>query len=689
MGAWGMRSLGFAGSAALFAALVFGFAWHLGSRGHPFVLPLDDAYIYLQYARTAALGDPGAYFPGAPASTGATSLLWLIGLTKAALLLRLFGAELETALPVAALFACGLALGLSLWLMLRLAAHHGVSERLAPLAWLLVLVSPLWIFGSMNGMETGAYAMALLSGAWVMSGGSLLWLLPLSLVRPEGALLALGLLVWRRREIRTRRIVMLTVVVGAAICLAWPWLTTGRPAAAWEAKALWLEPKAEVRGFYVPLLPYFALRTWWFGLSGARAQPPLDLTDTLLRPEAWPIWASALFLGGGALLALLRGRGRVLVFLWGTLSLAALFSVAWDAQFYRYLVPSYPLLCVAAAIGWFAGSWKDRRAWVGGVLLAFLLVGAFAAPEGLGLTMRRLYRGECERMDGTQLRVGHWLAENLDATARVATHDVGAIAWTGKRPVLDLVGLVTPRMAGAYRHGEGALWEALDALPAEERPTHMAVIPAWMPYLFRTELLVHRLFSLESMNTDRSPVGRTFEIWSITWPGQNADAFPGGDFANVPFTYGPASERAEWTLVDELDVAHLDSEHAHGFRTEGGTGVTVVRQLGFGFASMGAVSAAIEGGRDIAGPSRFVLRAHPGERALLLLRATTVERPELIVTIGDWKGFIRMARNEQMFQEAGVVIPAEAVTERLDIEVGGQGYRAFHWWILQQIETDQ
>ncbi|HET9233469.1 MAG TPA: hypothetical protein VFP10_04960, partial [Candidatus Eisenbacteria bacterium] len=245
-----------------------------------------------------------------------------------------------------------------------------------------------------------------------------------------------------------------------------------------------------------------------------------------------------------------------------------------------------------------------------------------------------------------------------------------------------------PRLAGAYRHGEGALWEGLDALPAEERPTHMAVIPAWMPYLFRTEVLVHRLFSLEPLNTDRSPVGRAFEVWSVTWPAQNPDAFPGGDFGNAPFTYGPASKRPDWTIVDELDVADLVSERAHAFRTEGGNGVTLVRQLGFGFPSQGEFAAAIEGGRDIAGPSRFVMRGSPGQGAVLLLRATTVERPDLVVRIGDWTGLIRMGRNEQLFQEAGLVVPAEVVTERLEIAVEGKGYRAFHWWLVQQTESD-
>jgi len=40
-----------------------------------FLFPLDDAYIYLQYAARAAEGHPFSYGPGEPPSTGLTSLL--------------------------------------------------------------------------------------------------------------------------------------------------------------------------------------------------------------------------------------------------------------------------------------------------------------------------------------------------------------------------------------------------------------------------------------------------------------------------------------------------------------------------------------------------------------------------------------------------------------------------------------
>src|SRR2546428_9763963 len=39
-------------------------------------LPLDDSFIYLQYAPAIAQGHPFVYTPGNAPTTGATSLLW-------------------------------------------------------------------------------------------------------------------------------------------------------------------------------------------------------------------------------------------------------------------------------------------------------------------------------------------------------------------------------------------------------------------------------------------------------------------------------------------------------------------------------------------------------------------------------------------------------------------------------------
>ncbi|NNE44707.1 MAG: hypothetical protein HKN12_10890, partial [Gemmatimonadetes bacterium] len=49
-------------------------------------LPLDDSFIYFQYARQAAAGEFFSYHPGDAATTGSTSVPWMLILALGALL---------------------------------------------------------------------------------------------------------------------------------------------------------------------------------------------------------------------------------------------------------------------------------------------------------------------------------------------------------------------------------------------------------------------------------------------------------------------------------------------------------------------------------------------------------------------------------------------------------------------------
>jgi hypothetical protein len=169
--------------------------------------------------------------------------------------------------------------------------------------------------------------------------------------------------------------------------------------------------------------------------------------------------------------------------------------------------------------------------------------------------MRRLYRGECERIESTQLRVGRWIALNLPTGARVATHDVGAIAFAGERPVVDLVGLVTPDLAGLFRAGEGALWEALDALPVEIRPT----------------LQCPRLDALSRASISWNPCSpgtrairsARCQTFGLALSCKRGSRQTGPKFRNMPGA--PGRERI-WRVMDQVDVADLASARPCLFR---------------------------------------------------------------------------------------------------------------------------
>jgi hypothetical protein len=673
-------------------------ALSLSSRGHPVTLPLDDAYIYLQYARTTTDGHPGAYFPGQEISTGATSVIWFGLMTAGAWFLE------AGALPAFALALSTLAVALGFWLAYRLARIHGVGSVGAWATAGVCMVTPYWFFGAMNGMETGLYGAALLGGAHALSGGSLGWLVLLALIRPEGSVLALGslgliVLLHRRSKTavsgpfvpRPSRAGLALVALVALATLLLPWILTGGPASAWEAKSLWVEPDPDVRGFYLPRVPYFALRALWFGMSGARPQPPLDVAADVFRAESWLTWVSALFMIGGTILAIAARRGRAAPFaLWVAATILVFTALAWDAHHYRYLIPGYALIVTIAAIGWFGGSQRYRRirTTVGSLALAGLVIGGVTAPRDLWTTMRWLYRGECEQIASNQLRVGEWIHESLSLDARVATHDVGAIGFAGGRNVVDLVGLITPELTGDYRHGEGALWEALSTLSSEARPTHAAVIPAWMPYLARTLWAGERLWTVAG-GAVRGPVSQDFEVWQLSWPDQDPEVWPGGNFGNQPRLHGPAAGRRGWEVVDGVDVADLASEAEHDYRSPVSETPTVVRNLGFA-PRREPRAVAMEGGRDVVGTVEFKVRARRGSPFLLVMRSASAREVPIEITIEAWSDTLLVPRGEDRFREPAVLVPQGVVDSAIDgellVRVEGVGYRVFHWWILQPVD---
>jgi hypothetical protein len=68
---------------------------------------------------------------------------------------------------------------------------------------------------------------------------------------------------------------------------------------------------------------------------------------------------------------------------------------------------------------------------------------------------------------------------NVPASARIALNDIGAIAYMSRRPVIDLMGLVTPDIIPYRRQGEAGVIRYV----AERCPDYVIVFPTWFPQL--------------------------------------------------------------------------------------------------------------------------------------------------------------------------------------------------------------
>jgi hypothetical protein len=612
---------------AVFAiGLLFLAAMFRATGGRP-SLPLDDSFIYFQYARQAAAGSPLSYHPGEPPTTGTTSLPWTAALAIGALLG--FGGK-------SMIFFAMILGGLLLALAVRLAGS--AEERLVegpvwtapglrlPLASALVLLSGPLAWGAWSGMEIAAFAAAIAWAyrEWAVADGrpcgrAVLATSVLAVVRPEGALLALvaaaaWLLAGRRGALAA-----LPIVAAAAVQPLVNLLATGDPrSAGFAAKCLLAAPGADL----LETLRVASLRA--ASLGGALFGGVAPLADGLglyaYGTEAASLFvapgAGILFLAG-ALPAAAREAGErrvgpaLLGLLWlGTILVATCTLEEPDAHFSRYQMPILPVFLIWAAVG--VGRIAQGLAGAGAGLsrLAAGIRGWLLVAGAVSVAFFALAFGDnCLDIDRMQIRLGESLRETLEPGAVVAINDAGALAYFSGRRTVDLVGLTTPGFAGLWPQGSGVLWEALEGLGPRERPGWFCIFPNWFDLdgigLLRRQGSV-RLLSPSIVDAEKVLFAAD---WSLAGSG-DAPRLEGGG-----------------RVVDRLDVADPASERAHRFRCDdlepGAHAGSFVRRA----------DDLVDGGRTVFGEVEFDVARDPAAAATLVVRSVTGVRQRILVKV--------------------------------------------------------
>jgi hypothetical protein len=429
--------------------------------------PLDDAWIHLHFARNLAEGAGFAYNPGV-AVAGSTAPLWTLALAAV------------SAGPGPALLAAkllGLAGAVAAAVLTRRAAvAWGVPPAAALAAAVALACSGPLLWGALSGMEVtlaaALVAAALLAHARERPAWTALAAALAVLARPEALLLTplfLG-----ARAISLRR---LAVFVGVTAVVLAPavWFsvaTVGSPVPATAAAKVeggllgWLAGVREPVWQMLVARPADFVRAWVGWLAGVNWFLPL-----VVLPGVWFAWTR---------------HGRAL----GVLALAlvihplAMAGLApyRDPAFQegRYSIQLLPLVFLLAGVG-LAGM-KARRvlAWVGG---AGLLVCA-VAPLG-GAAER--YAWGVQNINAMQVHLGRWVEAHVPPASRIALNDIGAIAYFSRRPVIDLMGLVTPDIIPYRRQGESGVLRYV----TEHCPDYVIVFPAWFPEMTaRADVLV-------------------------------------------------------------------------------------------------------------------------------------------------------------------------------------------------------
>ncbi|MBL8145696.1 MAG: hypothetical protein JNL34_04850 [Anaerolineae bacterium] len=648
--------------------------------GEPALLPLDDAYIHLQYARQLAAGQPYVYNPGLPPTSGATSFLYPYLLAAGALA----GADGLT-LGIWAIVLGAAALALAGWLILRIGLAVGAPfwpSALVGLSWAL---SGAALWHAASGMETSVAVLAVLLAAYGVAARSDRWTLVgagfAAVIRPEWAivtLLAVALLGWRwwrgglRRSWRWAWLLVPLALIGLQPLVNL--LFTGSMVPSGNvAKSIFGAVNAD----------FGVLAARWFGQIVRMGRELV--TDWLAGPlvyVALPVLVMAVL--GAVALARRRESRPLLVLIFGTLLLGAAAIATLDTAFWhfkRYQMPLFALIFVLAAG---AALWFPRRGWI-----AIGLAGLALASSLLTVPVFiRAYVLNVGYVNAQPLPMARWLAANAPEDAVVAVHDVGMMRFLGGRTTLDMVGLTTAGAADFWRNGPGSVAEFLD----RERPDLVASYGEehglGLGYLEATSLYGEELARFTAALDPALNVALAAESQAIFRP----DYAPAGR-AQTPLVI-PARTRytAGMEIVDAVDVADIISERAHAYSWVAGGDLggfpTEVYQFGTLGCLEGADCTLVDGGRRMSGEEHFTLDTEPGRDLVLITRLHPGSPGQLGVYANGERIATRVVPNlPGGWLEVPVLIAGEKVGDSVEIrivpETPGMIYQPYLHWAYQ------
>ncbi|MBM4362526.1 MAG: hypothetical protein FJ104_07580 [Deltaproteobacteria bacterium] len=609
--------------------------------------PLDDVFIHLDFARSAARGAPFEWSQGNGYSSGGTSLLYPLVLAPGYWL----GFRGDRLLEFAAIVACTSTFAT---LLLSRRLFRGLPPLAAYLAAPFLLSIGALDWSLFSGME-----LALFLAAWaaaVIAWDDLVSFVP-SVASPApgaapAAWLGLSLAILAATRPEAALIVALFSLDAARVAL-------GRGGARSAVQTLLL---AAVPAAVVVVGQAVANRLLTGDWSAAGAVVKLELNDPRLgaREIAAAWWSNVHYqvlrlTGHHVAEGLARGAPALLLPL-AALALtetrrAAAFLVAqavlWTAvvalngqvrwQNERYTMPALAWLLLAGALGaggLLAGAVRAPRGtrarpWTLGALTVALL-GFLVVGQGPRFRDQVWFYGRASR----NIRDQHVVAarrirEELPATRRVLVGDAGAIPYEADLPALDLVGLggyPDLPFARAGRFGVGASLELLERIPSAQRPDLLAIYPGWwgdFPIWFGRPL--------GGVSVEGNVIcgGRTKMLYAADW----------SSLEERPATIAPLSVGEQ--LVDRVDLGDILSEREHGARISGAPGHVAMRMLPVSTRASGVLWDAgrvVPPGASvtlaITGPaaSRLLVRLAPAGAARLALEVDGVTAAEQQVT---------------------------------------------------------
>jgi hypothetical protein len=385
-------------------------------------VPLDDVYIHCRYAQNLLAGNGFVFNPGEQVSAD-TSPLWVFVIA--------IGGLFTSHLELVAIFLsmlCYLIIPPGIYRIAR--DMLGLEEVWAILAGALAVLSSRLIWSSMSGMETALaallalliaeeHARQVLRGRIRVREGVLYGLA--FLARPELALLAVlcaihWIYVSRKKEIDVSRTASaaLTAIAIALPFIAFNLITRGKivPHSTFVQGHLAADP-----GYLLFAIKILATHNVFLIVGIVMAMA------VFRKPE----WQPAL------------------VFMILLPILQAFFAPQYRHHG-RYLFPILPLVILFGVSGMRLRFGRVKMPIKIAICLVTILISAGDATRWISLSAYSI-----RNINDQQIAAAGWVNDYATDSTVLAVHDVGALAYLTDRKLLDLTGLVTPKLFALQR----------------------------------------------------------------------------------------------------------------------------------------------------------------------------------------------------------------------------------------------
>jgi arabinofuranosyltransferase len=415
-----------------------------------FCFPLDDSWIHLTFARNIVEYGSFSFYKNQLATSGSTSPLYTLILAG-----FYFFSRNEYIIS----YIIGISsFAAAVFFMFKLSIFHFDNAKwLAVMCVLLLAIHPIMNLIAVSGMETTMFiALGIISiynykkknrTALGISLGLLFW------CRPDGLVLWIAIaadyLIWMMLEnskkgkkevhITARELITpFSIAAGMLVCyFMFNYMLSGSLLPnTYGAKLAIYEGKSRSEFLKKDVWEYFTAPEFIMYIV------PFLLSVIII------LYGVAQKRYNEFLVYLLFTGGLILVY-W--------YFLPFSSSFGRYLVPLIPGYILMAVYGarvvaeYLRDSFKSPMP--GNIILAgYMAASIIVGIIGLSGTSQ-LYTEVCRYYKVRHVAVGEWIDKNTPPDAVVATHDIGAVEFYGRRKLVDMVGLVSPEIINKMKAG--------------------------------------------------------------------------------------------------------------------------------------------------------------------------------------------------------------------------------------------